>query len=234
MGQVAKDNIEIGVVLQGGGALGAYEYGAMIALLELMDEIDVPGRTVRLAGGNRGFDWCDQCGVRRRRRGSSRRAQRACGRCGPICRSTRSQLLVGSRKPQSRTVRSAGLLYAAPRCLEFLQLDQFLRYRSDARNAERACGFRFVERQQDQLCRHGGRWVVRRADPFSQSSARKRSEGGDRAAPCAGERQPAAGFPAIDDRLTRVTGTAVSSTTHRSATRSTHFPDLMMSIAFWS
>ncbi|MEH2520507.1 NTE family protein [Bradyrhizobium sp. AZCC 1610] len=48
MGQVAKDNVEIGVVLQGGGALGAYEFGAMIALLELMDEIDVPGRTVRL------------------------------------------------------------------------------------------------------------------------------------------------------------------------------------------
>ena len=49
MGQVAKDNIEIGVVLQGGGALGAYEFGAMIALLELMDKIDIPGRTVRLA-----------------------------------------------------------------------------------------------------------------------------------------------------------------------------------------
>jgi NTE family protein len=48
MGQVAKDKIEIGVVLQGGGALGAYEFGAMIALLELMDKIDVPGRTVRL------------------------------------------------------------------------------------------------------------------------------------------------------------------------------------------
>ena len=48
MGQVAKDNIEIGVVLQGGGALGAYEFGAMIALLELMDKIDIPGRTVRL------------------------------------------------------------------------------------------------------------------------------------------------------------------------------------------
>ena len=27
MGQVAKDKIEIGVVLQGGGALGAYEFG---------------------------------------------------------------------------------------------------------------------------------------------------------------------------------------------------------------
>jgi predicted acylesterase/phospholipase RssA len=48
MAQVAKDKVEIGVVLQGGGALGAYEYGAMTALLELMDKIDVPGRTVRL------------------------------------------------------------------------------------------------------------------------------------------------------------------------------------------
>lgn len=48
MGQATKDTVEIGVVLQGGGALGAYEYGAMIALLELIDKIDVPGRTVRL------------------------------------------------------------------------------------------------------------------------------------------------------------------------------------------
>ncbi len=48
MGQVAKDKIEIGIVLQGGGALGAYEYGAIVALLELMDAIEVPGRTVRL------------------------------------------------------------------------------------------------------------------------------------------------------------------------------------------
>ena len=48
MGQVAKDKIEIGVVLQGGGALGAYEYGAMDALLEMMDKIEAGGRTVRL------------------------------------------------------------------------------------------------------------------------------------------------------------------------------------------
>jgi NTE family protein len=48
MAQVAKDKIEIGVVLQGGGALGAYEFGAVTALLELMDEIETPGRTVRL------------------------------------------------------------------------------------------------------------------------------------------------------------------------------------------
>src|SRR5258708_12734647 len=48
MGQAAKNEIEIGVVLQGGGALGAYEFGAIIALLELMDAIDVPGRKVNL------------------------------------------------------------------------------------------------------------------------------------------------------------------------------------------
>jgi len=49
MGQAAKDEIEIGVVLQGGGALGAYEYGAIDALLELMDKIKGSGRIVRLA-----------------------------------------------------------------------------------------------------------------------------------------------------------------------------------------
>ena len=48
MEKVAKDKIEIGIVLQGGGALGAFEFGAITALLELMDEIEIPGRTVRL------------------------------------------------------------------------------------------------------------------------------------------------------------------------------------------
>jgi predicted acylesterase/phospholipase RssA len=40
--------VEVGLVLQGGGALGAYEFGAVIALLELMDEIEGAGRAVRL------------------------------------------------------------------------------------------------------------------------------------------------------------------------------------------
>jgi predicted acylesterase/phospholipase RssA len=47
MTQVTKD-VEIGLVLQGGGALGAYEAGAVTALLELMDKINEAGRTVRL------------------------------------------------------------------------------------------------------------------------------------------------------------------------------------------
>ena len=45
---MVEKTVEIGLVLQGGGALGAYEFGAVIALLELMDAIDKAGRTVRL------------------------------------------------------------------------------------------------------------------------------------------------------------------------------------------
>jgi NTE family protein len=48
MPRTAKNKIEVGLVLQGGGALGAYECGAIIALLELIDAIAVPGRDVAL------------------------------------------------------------------------------------------------------------------------------------------------------------------------------------------
>jgi len=39
---------EIGLVLQGGGALGAYEWGAVTALLELMDNAEAHGRQLTL------------------------------------------------------------------------------------------------------------------------------------------------------------------------------------------
>jgi NTE family protein len=44
----AANCIEIGLVLQGGGALGAYECGAVSALLELMQDADANGRAVTL------------------------------------------------------------------------------------------------------------------------------------------------------------------------------------------
>ena len=44
----ASKPIEVGVVLQGGGALGAYECGALIALLELMDEFAAQGHGIAL------------------------------------------------------------------------------------------------------------------------------------------------------------------------------------------
>ncbi len=48
MAAPSTDTTEIGLVLQGGGALGAYEYGAITALLELIDAAVAKGRAVTL------------------------------------------------------------------------------------------------------------------------------------------------------------------------------------------
>lgn len=40
--------VEIGLVLQGGGALGAYEWGGILALFDLMDQAEKAGRDVTL------------------------------------------------------------------------------------------------------------------------------------------------------------------------------------------
>src|SRR6185437_3150752 len=48
MTTTATDTTEIGLVLQGGGALGAYEYGAVTSLLELIDAAVAKGHNVTL------------------------------------------------------------------------------------------------------------------------------------------------------------------------------------------
>ena len=48
MSATSSKLVEVGVVLQGGGALGAYECGALNALLELMDEFAADGREIVL------------------------------------------------------------------------------------------------------------------------------------------------------------------------------------------
>ena len=48
MSAMSSRPVEVGVVLQGGGALGAYECGALIALLELMDDFAAQGREIAL------------------------------------------------------------------------------------------------------------------------------------------------------------------------------------------
>ena len=48
MSEASSKPVEVGVVLQGGGALGAYECGALNALLELMDEFAAQGREIVL------------------------------------------------------------------------------------------------------------------------------------------------------------------------------------------
>lgn len=48
MSETSSKPVEVGVVLQGGGALGAYECGALIALLELMDHFTGLGHPIKL------------------------------------------------------------------------------------------------------------------------------------------------------------------------------------------
>jgi NTE family protein len=48
MSAMSSRPVEVGVVLQGGGALGAYECGALIALLELMDDFAAQGHEIAL------------------------------------------------------------------------------------------------------------------------------------------------------------------------------------------
>ena len=48
MPQADKNQVEVGLALQGGGALGAYECGAVTALLELMDGAEASGRSIKL------------------------------------------------------------------------------------------------------------------------------------------------------------------------------------------
>ena len=48
MAETPSRPVEVGVVLQGGGALGAYDCGALDALLELMDEFTAQGREIVL------------------------------------------------------------------------------------------------------------------------------------------------------------------------------------------
>jgi NTE family protein len=50
VGVTGSRRIEVGVVLQGGGALGAYEWGAITALLDRMDAAQRDGSTVVLTG----------------------------------------------------------------------------------------------------------------------------------------------------------------------------------------
>jgi NTE family protein len=48
MSEEASKLVEVGVVLQGGGALGSYECGALNALLELMEDYSAQGHRIRL------------------------------------------------------------------------------------------------------------------------------------------------------------------------------------------
>ena len=62
----APQRTEVGLVLQGGGALGAYEYGGITALFDLIDEAVGSGQESR-SRRHRRLDRSHQRGLRGRR-----------------------------------------------------------------------------------------------------------------------------------------------------------------------
>ncbi len=118
MQQAVKDNVEIGLVLQGGGALGAYEFGAVTALLELMDDIDAIGP--RRASGRASPAYS----IGADQRGLCRSAPRIVPMRASACQSLWSELSLEASKLSGGTSLGRdlalfgvhGILPAAPRC----------------------------------------------------------------------------------------------------------------------
>ena len=113
MAETPPQTTEIGLVLQGGGALGAYEYGAITALRELMDEAAGRGRTLKAVTGVSIGAVNAACVVGSANRTDAAAASRPCGTILPWRR------LPFGRKPSSAIslLRSAAFLFAARRCL---------------------------------------------------------------------------------------------------------------------
>src|SRR5215831_8905576 len=113
--------VEVGVVLQGGGALGAYECGALNALLELMDEFEAQGRRIALkvvTGVSIGSINA-ACVVGAKSNADARAPQRAVGRFD----AGNAAVLDPRRPARPRLFRTAGLLCATAGFLDRSDLD---------------------------------------------------------------------------------------------------------------
>ena len=170
MGQVAKDKIEIGVVLQGGGALGAYEYGAMDALLELMDEIEADGRTVRLVavtGVSIGAINA-ACVVGAKNRADARRRLKS---LWDVLSLEASHYWWAIAKSDFALFGVHGFYEPRRDVWNFLGWTNFYDTRPMLETLKAHVDFDFVERQRDGFRDHRGQSIVRRISPLSESSA---------------------------------------------------------------
>ena len=128
-------SIEVGLVLQGGGALGAYEWGAIEALFDLMDRLEknkptslkvVTGVSIGAVNGACIVGAKDRAdGLARLRKALGHPANIYAVRSAPRLSAVRTGLFVGARH---LAVRAAWVLCAAHGPLEFLALDQPLQH----------------------------------------------------------------------------------------------------------
>ena len=148
-------SIEVGLVLQGGGALGAYEWGAIEALFGLMDELQ-DSKPVIAEGRHRRFHRRDQRRLHRRREGTAGRgrARPACEALGrsaaftrrstaaSICGRSAAELFV--RRATSRCSALPGFYVPRMDFWNFWQLDQPLQHEHARRHAEGLCLVRAI------------------------------------------------------------------------------------------
>ncbi len=201
----AEKSVEIGLVLQGGGALGAYEFGAVIALLELMDAIDKAGRTVRLVavtGVSIGAINA-ACIVGARDRADARRRLRA------LWADLTLETPAGWWPGASSNLSLFGLPgFYAPRRDVWNALNWTSYYDTEPMlgTLGKHVDFAALNAQRDRVRRDRRRRRDRRAEALSQSSAQGRAEDRDHAAPRAGERQPAAAISGAAGRRKALLG----------------------------
>ena len=204
----------VALVLQGGGALGAYQAGVYQALHEEGMEPDwVCGVSI---GAHQLGDHCRQSA------GASPRA--AANLLGPH-HGTQGLALHAGRRRLSEGAQpreffhdddvGPAWLFQAPRGQSVVQpgrrqnRDQLLRHHTAARDAARAGRLRSDQRPQNAFrCR-------RRQCRHRQLPLLRQQEGGHRARTCDGERRAAAGASDGENRHRLISGTAASSPTRR-------------------
>ena len=194
MAETPSRPVEVGVVLQGGGALGAYECGALNALLELMDEFAAQGRDIVLKVVT-----------------------------GVSIGSINAACVVGAKTRADARARLNALwddlmleappfwMAAAQRDLAYFGLPGFYAPRPDFWTAPtwtyvydtrpllatlgRHVDFAALNASPTVFVVTAVEVVTGALRPFSNQAAEAPACDQDRAAPCAGERQPAAGIP---------------------------------------
>ena len=224
MATTATDTTEIGLVLQGGGALGAYEYGAITALARADRRRGRQRSQCHAQGRHRRLDRRHQRGLRGRLGQSPRCAPAAC-RAVERLRAVDAVLLAGADRARPVALRSAALLRHAARSPGAVELDLSLRYQPAAQDACRACRLRRSEPKRDRLRGHRRRCREGRAQEVLQSAgaARRRRPRSARAM-CWRAAACRRNFPGPTSRRgasSAPIGMAVWSTTPRSATPST-------------
>ena len=182
--------MEIGLILQGGGALGAYEWGGILALFDLMDEAARAGRnvTLRVVTGVSIGAINAACVVGASDRNDARR------RLGALW----NDFMIKAPAFVPAAVTSNFALFEVPHFYRFAPSWNFTylyQTRSASRDALGTRGFCGAQRKQDGVRRDRRRRKKRTAHLVCEPERRRDRAQDDRAKACTRQRQLSAAVP---------------------------------------